>query len=224
MSIVIIRYESVSKTLLVVTVASALLFACAKKDPFDEAVIRKDLRKHSAQEVHDAADRFTFEAPADRLLTEKQIADYVQVMKLTEKIQSIAQRSADDHVDRASAAASGSSRFGESMAAIGDVRTYATAELRASMTLGVNPKEHQWVGQHVAMALDTINEMIRREDIITAAKAEMDAEIDPQLATGKRHRYEAAMDAKERWENQQDPAALANAELVRKHRHELVTR
>ena len=116
----------------------------------------------------------------------------------------------------------GAGRFGESLAVLGSVRAYATAEFRASLNLGLNPKEHEWVGQRVVTALDTIESIVRREDEISAKKAEMDAEIDPMLMTAKRHRYEAALDARQRWENEQDPATLANAELVRKHRHELV--
>src|SRR6266480_5855715 len=177
--IIIIRYGPVSKFLIAVTVASALLFACAKKDPFDQALIQKDLQKRTAQEVHDAADKFSYDPPADRLLTEKQIADYVRVTKLADEIRNIADRNANEHVDRASAAATGAARFGESMAVFGSVRAYATAELRASLDLGLNPKEHEWVGQRVVTALDTINSIVRREDQISAKKAEMDAEIDP---------------------------------------------
>ena len=211
-----------SKLVIAATLASALLLACAKKDPFDQAVIQKDLQKRTAQDIHDAADKFSYEPPADRVLTEKQIADHVQVMKLADEIRRIAERSANEHVDRASSAATGSGRFGESMAAVGSVRAYATADLRASLNLGLNPKEDEWVGLRVATALGTIESIIRLENDITARKAEMDAEVDPMLMTAKRHRYEAAMDAKQRWENEQDPATLPNAELVRKHRHELV--
>lgn len=220
--IVIIRYELVSKFFIAITVASALLFACAKKDPFDQAVIRKDLQKRTVQDVYDAAEKFSYDPPTDRLLTEKQIADHVRVMKLADEIRKVAERSAGEHVDRASAAATRADRFGESVAAFASVRAYATADLRASLNLGLNPKEDAWVGARVAAALDTIEKIIGFENDITAKKAEMDAEIDPLLATGKRHRYEAAMDAKQRWENEQDPAALANAEIVRKHRHELI--
>jgi hypothetical protein len=214
----------VSKILLIATLASACAFACAKKDPFDQAFIEKDLVKHTAQEVHDAADKFSYEPPADHLLTEKQIADDVQVMKLADQIRKVAERNANEHVDRASAAATGSARFGESVAAVGSVRAYATAELRASLNLGLNPKEHDWVATHIATSLGNIEHIVRMEDEITAKKAEMDAEIDPMLVTRKRYAYERAKDEKERWENSQDPAAMANAELVRKHRHELVTR
>ena len=211
-----------SKFVLVLTLASACAFACAKKDPFDQAFIEKDLVKHTAQEVHDAADKFTYDEPADHLLTEKQVADYVQVMKLADLIRKVAERSANEHVDRASAAATGAARFGESVAAVGSVRAYATAELRACLNLGLNPKEHEWVARHISTSLDNIDHIVRLEDEITAKKAEMDAEIDPMLVTRKRHSYEAAMDAKKRWEDSRDPAAIANAELVRKHRHELL--
>jgi hypothetical protein len=214
----------VSKFILLATLASALVFACAKKDPFDQAFIEKDLIKHTAQEVHDAADKFTYEPPADHLLTEKQIVDYVQVMKLADEIRKVAERNANEHVDRASAAATGSARFGESVAAVGSVRAYATAELRACLNLGLNPREHEWVASHIATSLGSIESIVRMENEITAKKAEMDGEIDPMLVTRKRYAYERAKDEKERWENSQDPAAIANADLVRKHRHELVTR
>jgi hypothetical protein len=214
----------VSKFVLILTLASACAFGCAKKDPFDQAFIEKDLVKRTAQEVHDAADKFTYDEPADHLLTEKQITDYIQVMKLTDRIRAVAERRANEQVDRASAAASGSARVGEALAVIGSVRSYATAELRACLNLGLNPKEHDWVGRHISMSLENIKSIVRLEDEITAKKAEMDAEIDPMLVTRKRHAYERAKDDKERWENSQDPAAMANAELVRKHRHELLPR
>jgi hypothetical protein len=214
----------VSKFLLVATLASACALACAKKDPFDQAFIEKDLVRHTAQDVHDATDKFSFEPPADHLLTEKQITDYVLVMKLADEIRKVAEHNANEHVDRASAAATGAARFGESVAAVGSVRAYATAELRASLNLGLNPKEHEWVASHIATSLSDIDHIVRMEDEIASKKAEMDGEIDPMLVTRKRYAYDRAKDEKERWENSQDPAAMANAELVRKHRHELLRR
>jgi hypothetical protein len=218
---VIIRYKSVSKFTLVTTVVFAwALLSCAKQDPFDQAFIEKDLRKHPAQEIHDAADKFTYDAPADRKLTEKQIADYAQVMKLADRIRATAERNANAAFDRASAA-SGFSRGGEAAAAFGSARNYATAEMRACLNLGVNPKEHEWVAQHVATALSMIDQLARLENDAATKKAASDAEIDPELMTRKRHAFESAADAKERWENDQDPALLENALLVRKHRHEI---
>jgi hypothetical protein len=78
------------------------------------------------------------------------------------------------------------------------------------------------VARHIATSLDNINRIVRMEDEIAAKNAEMDGEIDPMLVTRKRYAYERAKDEKERWENSQDPAAIANAEIVRKHRHELI--
>jgi hypothetical protein len=197
------------------------LSSCAKRDPFDQSFIDKDLRKRTAQEVHDAADKFAYEPPADRKLTEQQIANYVNVMKLAERIRATAQHDANEAVDRASSAG-GVSRVGEAAAAIGAVRSYATAELRACLNLGLNPKEHQWVAQHVDSALSQIDELVRLEKETDMAKDALDREIDPVLMNSKRHAYEAAADAKERWMNSLDPAALENAEVVRKHKHEIV--
>ena len=211
-----------SKFLLAVAVVSACAFSCAKKDPFDQKFIEKDLARRTAQEIHDAADKFTYEPPADRVLTEQQIVDYVRVMKLADQIRETAERQANTAVDRASSAASGRERVGDAAAAIGSVRNYATAEMRACLNLGSNPKEHEWVAQHIATALTTIDQIARMEKNVDMAKAAFDAEIDPMLQTQKRHAYERYADQNERWEHDQDPAAIANAALVRKHKHELV--
>lgn len=206
---------------LTITVALACALSCAKPDPFDQAFIEKDLQKRTAQEVHDAADKFTYDAPADNKLTEKQIANYVLVEKLADKIRKTAERNAGTAADRASAAASGSARFGEAMAAFGAARSYATADMRACLNLGLNPKEHAWVSDHIATASSLIDNLERLESEVETKKDKADSETDPYLMISRRQAYEAAVNTKERWENTQDSAMLENAQLVRKHRQEL---
>ena len=206
---------------LVIAVTLVLALACAKKDPFDPSFIEKDLKSRTAQDIHDAADKFTYDAPADRLLTEKQIGDFVRVVKLTTRIREVAERQLNQQVDRASAQEGRTSRLGESLAAVGSLRSYATAELRACLNLGVNPKEQQWVQTHIDESISVIDQFVRLENDIAAKKAELDAEIDPVLVSRKRQIYDQAVQSKESWEAAQDPAVVANAQLVRKHRHEL---
>jgi hypothetical protein len=211
----------VSKLAIALLVIVAL--ACAKKDPFDDAVIAKDLQKRTSQEIHDAADKFTYDPPADRLLTEKQIADYVQMSKLSAKIRSVAERRLNEQVDRASNESGRTARLGESLAAIGSMRAYATADLRAALTLGLNPREEEWVARHIGSGIRVLDQMAIFEKQIAEAKTEVDAEIDPLLVERKKAVYDRTVDEQARWEQSQDPADVANAKRVRMHRHELVT-
>ncbi len=199
-----------------------IALACSQKDPFDSAAIEKDLKKRTAQDLYDEAEKFKFEKPADRRLTETQVTDFVRMSKLAARIREIAEHRLNEQADRAANADGRFSRLGESFAAVGSLRSYATAELRACLDLGLNPKEQQWVAAQIASASSTIEDIFRFDKNIESAKAEADAEIDPFLASRKRAVYDQAVETKRQWEERQDPAALANAERVRKHRHELI--
>jgi hypothetical protein len=197
-----------SKSVLAIALAFVCAVSCAKKDPFDQAFIENDLQRKTAQEVHDAADNFSFDPPPDGRLTVKQIHDYIQVTKLADRIRAIADRNARALIDRPASA-------------IGEVRSFATADLRACLNLGINPKENMWVGQQVGSSFEIIDRIDRMEKDIATAKSAMDHEIDPMLVARKRFVYERAKDNKQIWESSRPPAEIANAELVRKHRQEL---
>ncbi|HSP33584.1 MAG TPA: hypothetical protein VLU46_04625 [Thermoanaerobaculia bacterium] len=188
----------------VATLACVLVFACAKSDPSDPAFIAKDLRDRSAQEIHDAADKFTFDVPEGQRLTERQLADYVRVVKLAERI-------------RAAVAVRGSNP-GE---VIASARSYATAELRACLNLGLNPKEHEWAATQIRWAASAADRLEALDDEVAAAKAALDAESDRFRAARKQEAYDRAVEARERWRDSLDSALLANAQLVRTHRPEL---
>ena len=140
---------------------------------------------------------------------------------LSARIREVAKRAFGEQADRAAAAEGRLSRMGESFAAVGSLRAYATADMRACLDLDLNPKEEQWVEQQIAGAMGTIEQIEHRENEVQTAKADLDGEIDPVLISRKKNAVDRAEEAKKRWEESQDPTLLANAELVRKHRHEL---
>ena len=197
------------------------VFACAKKDPFDQATIEKDLKKRAAQDLYDAAETFTFVAPAHRRLSDQQIADFAQMTRLAARIRQVAEHRLNVQADRASAADDRFTRLGESFAAVGSIRSYATADLRAALSLGLNPREQQWVGHQIAAAIPLIERPRSLERDIAEKKAELDAEIDPLIAARRKDAYDRALSERDNWEAAQDPPVLANARLLLKHRGEL---
>jgi hypothetical protein len=205
---------------------AVVALACARhsQDPSDPAAIEKDLKKRTAQDIWDAAEKYKFDPPADRLLTEKQVVDFVRMTALSARIREVAQRSLGEQADRAAAAQGRLSRMGESFAAVGSLRAYATADMRACLDLDLNPKEEQWVEQQIYAAIGMIDQIVSREKDVETAKTDLDGEIDPVLISRKKDAVYRAEEAKRNWEQSQDPAVLANAELVRKHRHELSDR
>jgi len=182
-----------SRTLLATLAALALVAACSKQDPFDEAFIAKDLKAHPTQEIYEKADGFQYDPPASARVTPAQMTSFVQVLKLAAKIRSVAEKDFGSDVDRTSGAGDRRARFTESMAALGAARAYATAELRASLNLGFNPREEDWIAKQVRTANASLQQLEKLE----------------------------GTDAGDKWTEAQDPALLSNIELVRKHREEL---
>src|SRR5947209_8382235 len=170
----------------------ALSLACAKGDPFDEKVIAKDLKSRTPQELYEKAQTFQYDPPASARLTEAQAESFIRMLKLAARIRKVADSQFGNQVDRANTAESGRARFADAMAAFGSLRTYATSELRAALNLGLNPKEEEWVGKQMRVA----NTALEQLDHMNS-------------------------DAAERWNAEQDPALVANVDLVRRHREEL---
>lgn len=169
----------------------ALSLACAKGDPFDEKVIAKDLKSRTPQDLYEKAQTFQYDPPPSARLTEDQAASFVKMLELAARIRKVADSQFGNEVDRANTE-TGRARFADSMAAFGSLRIYATSELRAALDLGLNPKEEEWVGQQLRVARTALDQVDRMNS-----------------------------DAADRWNQSQDPALLANVELVRRHREEL---
>ena len=169
----------------------AFSLACAKGDPFDEKVIAKDLKSRTAQDVYEKGETFHYDPPASARLTETQAASYIRMLKLAARIRKVADSQFGNDVDRTSAE-SGRARFANAVASLGTLRTYATSELRAALDLDLNPKEEEWVEKQMQIARAALDQVDRMEG-----------------------------DAADRWREAQDPALLANVELVRRHREEL---
>ena len=83
-------------------------------------------------------------------------------------------------------------QFTDAMAAFGTLRAYATSELRAAINLGFNPKEEEWIGKQIRTASAALDQLDRLGEEPAA-----------------------------RWKEAQDPALLANVDLIRRHREEL---
>ncbi|HEY2323198.1 MAG TPA: hypothetical protein VGJ82_10095 [Thermoanaerobaculia bacterium] len=170
----------------------ALSIACAKGDPFDEKVIAKDLKSRTPQDLYEKAQTFQYDPPPSARLTEAQTESFIRMLKLAARIRKVADSQFGNNVDRANTAENGRARFADAMAAFGSLRTYATSELRAALNLGLNPKEEEWVGKQLRVANVALDQLDRMPS-----------------------------DAAERWNAEQDPAFIANVELVRRHREEL---
>ena len=177
------------------TLAAALLaltLACGKRDPFDEKVIAKDLKAHPAQDLYEKAQSYQYDPPASARVTEAQAESFITTLKLAARIRSVADRQFGEQVDRTDVAQSRRVQFTDAMAALGSMRAYATSELRAAINLGFNPKEEEWIGKQFRTASAALDQLDRLDD-----------------------------DAAARWREAQDPALVANVDLVRRHREEL---
>lgn len=179
-----------SRTLAVLLIALSL--ACGKRDPFDEKVIAKDLKAHTAQDLYEKGETFHYDPPASARVTEAQAESFITTLKLAARIRSVADRQFGDQVDRTDVAQSRRAQFTDAMAALGSLRAYATSELRAAINLGFNPKEEEWIAKQIRTASAALDQLDHFDD-----------------------------DAAARWKEAQDPALLANVELVRRHREEL---
>ena len=158
-----------SKILIIAALALAWTLSCAKQDPFDQSFIEKDLRKQTAQEIHDAADKFAYEPPADGKLTEAQIANYTKVVKLGDRIRATAERYAGSHGPRLCCI-----RISTRRRSSGGIRRRARVRDRRAPRLpelGLNPKEHEWVGQRIDGALSMIDQLARRENDVATKLA-----------------------------------------------------
>ncbi len=178
-----------SRTLLVCFVVLSL--ACAKGDPFDEKVIAKDLKSHTTQDLYERAQTFQYDPPPSARVTEMQAASFIRMLRLAARIRKVADSQLGNNVDRANAE-SGRARFADAMAAFGSLRAYSTSELRAALTLGLNPKEEEWVERQMQVAQEALGQLDRMDS-----------------------------GAADRWSQAQDPALLSNVELVRRHREQL---
>jgi hypothetical protein len=182
--------------------AAALLAAggCKGKPADDQASVKTSLEKKGTLQVLSEMAQAKYDPPADGKLTEQQIAMYVAVKQRALRIRALAE-GLDD----------------------------ATADLRAALEQGGNPKEYQWVAERVMEAL--LSELSQRLAAQLAEGREQYVqmlEVQKQAATDTAQR--AAIDKQiaaaraEQAQRGQAPASEAlrhNLALVAKHRDEI---
>jgi len=203
--------------------AAALLaaFACARSDPFDDSSIARDLKRRPAQQLYDEADRLAFHPAPHARLSERQIADFLRMMQLARRIRAVAEKDFGRAADQAANDDSRLTRIGDAFAALGTARSYATAELRASLDLGFNPHEQQWIASRIFAAAALMPRAYELDRFVAQAKANRDIEADPDVVGRKQAELDDTVAAKHRWEDAQDADVRADLRIVERHRTEL---
>lgn len=198
-----------------------VLAACSGGNKFDDAAIERDIENRPAQELYDAAETMTFAPPADGRLSEKEITDFVRMANLADRIRKVAERRFGKQADRASTDAGALSRMGDSFAAFGTLRAFATANLRASLDLGLNPKEEEWVDRRIGETIPLIAEQNRLHAETRRLRAAADAEATSGFSPVKRELALRAEAHEREVLRRYEPSVVDDAKLVRVHASEL---
>ena len=204
--------------------AAALLSAVAcgeERDPFSVAAIEADLRNTTPQELYEKAGAIRFDPPASDRLTEEHIEHFVRVARLADRIGEVAAKRLDSSVDRASREPDRLSRMASAASAFGEARNLGTADLRAALTLGVNPHEYRWVAGKIEGAARLLRERREYDEQIDQARRIRDREQDAYARLARQPALDRAEEARRRWEGAQSDAALANVAVVEAHAAEL---
>ena len=199
-----------------------LTTACGgETDPMDRASIERDLEKRTVRDLYEEAEQLPWRPPDDFLLTEAHIADFVRVATLAEKIMEVAGSRFDEQIESASRDHDRFTRMGTAFAAIGSMRAFSTAHLRAALTLDVNPNQQQWVLERIIDGGRGAEKLRPREEALARAERELQAESVPYLRERKEAVVRQAKENLRSLEQTLGDAELANARLVEKHRTEL---
>lgn len=179
---------------------AVVLAGCAREEEEKKAGTKS--RELTTAEVMEQAAKARFEPPADGQLTEKQVRMYLEVKRLAREI-----RAAEP--------------------AVAGQEPAATADLRAALELGYNPKELSWIQGRVQEAWIALRgqELDRK---IAESRNEMIQHLETQLksATDPRQRAElekqiAEVRAAAPLPTTAPPAVDHNTELVRQYESEV---
>lgn len=194
---------------LAIVLATALLLSCSSEpeDPFSEEAVLRDLDDRTVAELYEAAESQSYQPPAHGRISREQLEGYLRVTRLADTIVDVASRRLSDQADQAAKETDRFARMAATFSAFGSARAAGTAELRAALTLGVNPHEFAWVDQRVGRALSVLRQ---REELEKAA-------VRPE---SNAYRVKQLND----WERRLADADAANAKLVKRHRETLETR
>jgi hypothetical protein len=198
---------------LTIRLVVVILLSCSSEpdDPFSEKAVLRDLEERTVAELYAAAESQSYTPPAHGRISREQLEAYIQVTRLADTIVKIASRKVSDQADQAAKETDRFARMATTFSAFGSARAAGTAELRAALTLGVNPHEFAWVDRRAGQAVGILR--WREELEKAAAKAEGDA-----------YRAQDAKNALKEWQRRLADADAANAKLVEPHRATLEAR
>ncbi|MGN6183116.1 MAG: hypothetical protein ACTHQM_05620 [Thermoanaerobaculia bacterium] len=201
--------------------AVMLFVACGKKtpaDPFSTEAIQKDLDERPVRALYEEFGKQPqYAPPVDGLLTDAQIEMFANVTKLAVRIARISNGELDDKIESARRDDDRYSRMATTFSAIGDVRNVATAEIRATTTLHVNPHEYDWVLREVHRAAGIAARQREAEAKIRVAEKAYYAETNDYLRSQREQELATERQNLSWIVRDLGDAERANAALVKKH-------
>ena len=180
--------------------------------------IERDLDKRTIREVYDEAESMRFTHPADGLITQRHIDDYVRVEGLAREIKAVAEERLDRDLNEASRSDGRFTRMAATFSGIGNLRAATTAHLRAALMLEVNPNEMSWVRAQLYEASRVCEAKDGLEKAVSGLTAELEAERDAYMRERIRERLVSAEEQKRRWLETIDDVRIVNCATIEKNR------
>jgi hypothetical protein len=145
------RFRAPVRTAFLCLLVTAVV-GCKGKPSEDEAAIQKRLNEKGTVDLMDQVSKAPeYQPPADGRLSGRQVEMYLDVRWREQKIREVALKNLKSKENQAKAEKRKVGFF-EAMKAVGDVADVATADLRAALELGYNPKEYSWIKERVLEA------------------------------------------------------------------------
>jgi hypothetical protein len=220
-AIIVRKSVTMSAHLTKVLCAALIVLAAACKsepaDPFDKAAIERDLEERPLRVLYEEFEKTSWSPPLHGTLSESQIQSYLEVSRLSDRIVEVTSGQFDEKIEKASRDEDRYSRMATAFSAIGNARNAATAQIRAALTLHVNPHEYDWVSRQIERAAD--NAVRKRNYLasVDAAQRALDAETNPYLRERRDSDLTSARLTLFHWDDSLGDAERANAEIVLKH-------
>jgi mRNA-degrading endonuclease HigB of HigAB toxin-antitoxin module len=194
--------------------------ACGNEDaspanPFDQAAIEKDLKERPLKKLYEEYEKASWTPPSDGKVTSEQVEGYVQASRLMRRIADITGEDLDRKIESANYESDKLSRMATAFSAIGSLRNNATAGLRAATTLGLNPKEMDWVDLELRRAAGRLATRRALEKTRDQARDARDRETHPYLREEREGAMRIAEDAIREHDERTGDAERANAALIR---------
>ena len=219
------------RSLSLLAVLVLVLTGCKAKELADKASIAKDLQKRGTTDLMKEIAKDSYDPPADGRLKDSQIQMYLKVREHEKAIAQVAKDELKQHAAKADKSKNSIAGMIQGMQALGSAADFVTADLRAAKDLGYNTQEYIWVKQQVLGASTTamaekFNEAMKTnfDKAYTDAKKAYDEAKDEQ--TKKMYAdvlagYDKSRQELQQQQQDQDPAAAYNRQLLSKYENAL---